>query len=407
MSKRWDTIWINSLAVPCEQGGEMIENAVIAIQNGEIAWIGSGQDLPGTPESLADKVYDAEGCCITPGFIDCHTHLIYAGNRANEFALRLHGMSYTEIAKAGGGIQATVMATRQASEDELFEQSFRRALTLLSGGVTTLEIKSGYGLNWEAELKILKVAQRLEDILPITIQKTFLGAHTLPPEFKNKADGYIDLVCDEMLPQIAAEKLADAVDVFCETIAFNLAQTERVFVAAKQYGLAIKCHAEQLSCSGVAELAARYQALSVDHLEYVSEAGIKAIAQSGTVAVLLPGAFYFLREAKAPPLGWLREYKVPIAIATDCNPGTSPTLSLLLMMNMACTLWCMTPEEVLLGVTKHAAEALGYGKTRGTLSVGKAADLAVWDVKHPNELAYYLGGNPLRQIVSAGLPLME
>lgn len=407
MDKHWDSLWINCRLVPCEQGSDVIEDAVVAIQKGEIAWVGKRHDLNEDPAELSNKVYDAEGCCVTPGLIDCHSHVVYAGNRVNEFDQRLHGKTYAEIAKQGGGIQSTVAATREASEDELYQQSFKRAVTLMMGGVTTLEIKSGYGLNWEAESKMLRVAKRLQDLLPIHIKKTFLGAHTIPSEFKENPDGYVRLVCEEMIPAVAKQQLADAVDVFCETIAFNPAQTERIFETAKKHGLAIKCHAEQLSNSGAATLASRYEALSVDHIEYVSKSDVEQIAKSGTVAVLLPGAYYFLREEKAPPILWLREHGVPMAIASDCNPGTSPVLSMTLMMNMACTLWRMTPEEALLGVTKHAAKALGLEKTHGTIRVGKVADLAIWDVSHPSELAYWIGGNPLRQLVIAGSPLIE
>lgn len=405
MTKKWDAIWVNGLIVTCEQGYGLIDQGAIAIKEGKIAWIGNVLELPNELEDLADSVHDAKGFCITPGLIDCHTHLVYAGNRAYEFELRLEGVSYEEIAKQGGGIQSTVSLTRGASEDELLQQSLKRARTLLAGGVTTMEIKSGYGLDLETELQILRVAKRIGEILPITVSKTFLGAHTVPEEYRNREDAYIDLVCNEMIPAVVEEKLADAVDVFCENIAFNLKQTERVFRAAKKYGLPVKCHAEQLSDSGSAKLAAKYNALSADHLEYISEEGVRAIAESGTVAVLLPGAFYFLRETTLPPIELLRQSQMPVAIATDSNPGTSPILSLLLILNMACTLFRMTPEEALAGVTRHAAKALGLEKTHGSLTVGKVADLAVWDVTHPAELSYYMGNNPLKQLVKAGLTI--
>jgi imidazolonepropionase len=347
-------------------------------------------------------VHDAAGGLLTPGLIDCHTHLVFAGNRANEFEQRLEGVSYEDIARQGGGIQSTVNATRAASEDELFDQSVIRAAALMHTGVTTLEIKSGYGLDWKTEAKILKVAGRIADVLPLTIKRTFLGAHTVPVEFRGKAQEYVDLVCEYMIPRVAEENLADAVDVFCETIAFDLKQTEQVFAAAKQYNLNIKCHGEQLSCSDSAVLAAHYNALSVDHLEFVSEAGINAILTSGTVAVLLPGAFYFLREKQLPPIARMRELGVPMAIASDCNPGTSPALSLTLMMNMACTLFRMTPAEVLQAVTVHAARALGMQATHGSLAVGQAADMAVWKVKTVAELCYYLGNQPLDTLVKSG-----
>lgn len=402
MSKQWDTLWINGLIATCEQGYGLLKNAAIAVKNGKIAWVGTMQDLPSEAETLADTVHDITGCSLTPGLIDCHTHLVYAGNRAHEFEQRLQGVSYEDISRQGGGIQSTVTATRAASQDVLFDQSLKRARSLLASGVTSLEIKSGYGLDWETELKILRVAKCIEEALPLTVSKTFLGAHTVPLEYRGKADAYIDLICNEMIPLVAKEKLADAVDVFCERIAFSLQQTERVFKAATEHGLAIKCHAEQLSDSGSAMLAAKYHAWSVDHLEHLSLQGVKAIAESGTVAVLLPGAFYFLRETHYPPIALLREHQVPIAIATDANPGTSPILSLLLILNMACTLFRLTPEEALMGVTLNAAKALGMDKTHGSLVSGKVADFAIWKVGHPAELAYYMGDSPLQQLVKEG-----
>jgi imidazolonepropionase len=394
MTSKWDALWIN--------GQTTLAETAIGIKDGKIAWIGAMNTLPGQPEALAEVVHDAAGGLLTPGLIDCHTHLVFAGNRANEFEQRLEGVSYEDIAKQGGGIQSTVNATRAASEDELFDQSVIRAAALMHSGVTTLEIKSGYGLDWKTEAKILKVAGRIADVLPLTIKRTFLGAHTVPVEFRGKAQEYVDLVCEYMIPRVAEENLADAVDVFCETIAFDLKQTEQVFAAAKQYNLNIKCHGEQLTCSDSAVLAANYNALSVDHLEFVSEAGINAILTSGTVAVLLPGAFYFLREKQLPPIARMRELGVPMAIASDCNPGTSPALSLTLMMNMACTLFRMTPAEVLQAVTVHAARALGMQGTHGSLTVGQAADMAVWKVKTVAELCYYLGNQPLDTLVKSG-----
>lgn len=400
-NKRWDDVWINCLLASCENNGlpyGLIENAAIAVQDGKIAWLGPMANLP---ENSA-HVHDAAGQCITPGLIDCHTHLVYAGNRYHEFEMRLKGATYEEIARAGGGIRSTVKATRAASEEELLQQSLKRARALIAEGVTTLEIKSGYGLDLATELKILRVAKKIGEILPVTVSVTFLGAHTIPEEFREKADEYIDLVCHEMIPAVAREKSANAVDVFCEKIAFNLEQTKRVFEAAKKYGLGIKCHAEQLSDSGSAALAAQYHALSVDHLEFLSEKSIEAMANAGTVAVLLPGAFYFLREKQKPPIELLRKHRIPMAISTDCNPGTSPISSLLLILNMACTLFGMTPEEALLGVTHHAAKALGLEKTHGTLAAGKTADFVVWDIAHPAELAYQIGLNPCSEIVRAG-----
>lgn len=398
----WDQLWIHGTIARCENAGDLLFNAALAIQDDKIAWVGSMQQLNGDPSQLAKQVIDATGTCLTPGLIDCHTHFIYAGNRANEFEARLQGKTYAEIAADGGGIHATVRATRNASAEELFNDSQRRAYALLQSGVTTLEVKSGYGLDLATEIKMLRVAQDIEKTLPLTIKRTFLGAHAVPQEFHNKADDYVDLVCQEMLPYIAREKLADAVDVFCESIAFDLAQTERIFATAKRYGFAIKCHAEQLSHSGSAELAAHYGALSVDHLEHLSQEGIIAMQAAHSVAVLLPGAFYCLRETVLPPIALLRQHQVPIALASDCNPGTSPILSLPLIMNMACTQFRLTPEEVLQGVTRHAALALGIEATHGTLTQNKIADIAVWQVNHPREIIYYLGDRPLKHLIKAG-----
>jgi imidazolonepropionase len=334
--------------------------------------------------------------------IDCHTHIVYAGTRSDEFEARLNGAAYEEIARRGGGIVSTVRATRAASEQELYEASLRRVHALLAEGVTTLEIKSGYGLDLENERKMLRVARRIGQELPVTVKTTFLGAHALPMEYAGRADDFIDSVCNTMMPALAQEGLVDAVDVFCERIGFSSAQTERVFAKARALGLPVKLHAEQLSDQGGAALAARYGGLSADHLEYLSLDGITAMKDAGTVAVLLPGAFYFLRETKLPPLQALREAGVPVALATDCNPGTSPMTSLLLAMNMACTLFRMTPLEALAGVTIHAASALGMADETGTLEIGKRADLALWAVSSPGEMAYGIGGRPCCEVVSAG-----
>ena len=401
-NKRWDSLWVNGSLATLDDGYGLIKNGAIAVKNGQITWVGEQAELPDLPENLARDVHDLAGRCLTPGLIDCHTHLVYAGNRYHEFELRLQGASYAAIAKAGGGIQSTVTATRAVSSDELFEQSLRRARSLAAEGVTTLEIKSGYGLDLLTELKILRVAKRIGETLPLTVSLTFLGAHALPPEYKEKPGEYIELVCRDMLPVLLQEKLVQQVDVFCENIAFNLAETEQVFKTARAMGLGIKCHAEQLSDLGASSLAANYQALSVDHLEFLSEDGVKALAKSSTVAVLLPGAFYFLRETQLPPIDLLREHGVPIAIATDCNPGTSPVTSLLLMLNMACTLFRLTPVEALQGVTKHAAAALGLSATCGTLVAGKNADFCIWDIEHPAELAFRVGYNPLVSVVKLG-----
>lgn len=401
-TKPWDKIWIHAQIVTCERPGEILQDAAIAVKNGKIVWLGGMNELPQEVSLLADEVYDVTGCCMTPGLIDCHTHLVFGGNRAHEFEQRLNGVSYAEIAQQGGGIMSTVTATRAASEDQLFEQSLPRAQALQHSGVTTVEIKSGYGLDWETELKMLRVARRIGEALPLTVKRTFLGAHTIPKEYKSDPQAYVDLVCEDMLPKIGAEQLADAVDIFCENIAFDLVQTEQVFKAAQQFHLPVKCHGEQLSCSESAILAAKYQALSVDHLEYASQHGIEALAASGTVAVLLPGAFYCLRESQLPPVDLMRKLGVRMAIASDCNPGTSPVMSLLIIMNMACTLFRMTPEEVLSAVTINAAHALGIADEAGSLTVGKNADMAVWRIKNPVELMYYLGSQPLHHLVKSG-----
>lgn len=400
-NKQCSAIWLNGTLVTLNNQNKpygLLEKGAIAVQDDKIIWIGSTDDLPWE----SPRVVDLQGKCLTPGLIDCHTHLVYAGNRSHEFEMRLKGATYEMIAESGGGIRSTVAATRHATEEELFQQSLQRARQACRVGVTTMDIKSGYGLDLATELKILRVAKRLEETLPLSIIKTFLGAHTVPHEFQGRADEYIDYVCDVMLPDIVSKKLVDHVDVFCEKIAFTLQQTERVFQTAQKFGLQIKCHAEQLSNSSSAALAAKYQALSADHLEHLDEAGVKALAKSGTVAVLLPGAFYFLREKQMPPIHLLRKHNVPIAIATDCNPGTSPVSSLLLIINMGCTLFGLTPEEALLGVTKHAAKALGVEKRCGTLEVGKTADFAVWDVKHPAELAYGVGMSECVGVVKEG-----
>jgi imidazolonepropionase len=380
--------------------GWLLDGALLT-EGEQIAWVGREQDL--TPELRRgiDAEHDLGGACVTPGLIDCHTHLVYDGQRAHEFELRLQGASYEQIARAGGGIRSTVAATRAASAEQLYRSANRRLHALLAEGVTTIEIKSGYGLSLEAEARCLQVARQLGANHAVTVRTTYLGAHALPSEYDGSAQDYVDAVC-EWMPQLHAHGLVDAVDVFCENIGFNVQQTRQVFEAAKRLGLAVKLHAEQLSDQGGTQLACEFDALSCDHLEYLSMEGVQALARSGTVAVLLPGAYYFLRETKLPPLNALRAAAVPIAIATDHNPGTSPTLSLLLMLNMACTLFRLTPEEALRGVTVNAARALGLND-RGQLAAGQRADFCVWDVEHPNELAYFFGRNPLRQVVRAGL----
>ena len=396
----WDSLWINLHLATMTDGYGEIRDAAIGVKDGKIAWLGAAADLP--THFMKDVVHDGAGAWVTPGLIDCHTHLVYAGNRSNEFEARLNGVAYEEIARQGGGIISTVTATRAASEDELMQACLPRLKNLLAEGVTTLEIKSGYGLDLETERRILRVARRIGQEFPVRVKTSFLGAHALPPEYAGRADDYIALVCEVMLPALVAEGLVDAVDVFCEKIGFTPAQTERVFQATRAHGLPVKLHAEQLSDQGGAALTARYHGLSADHLEYLSEAGIAAMAENGTVAVLLPGAFYFLRESKYPPLAALREAGVPIALATDCNPGTSPLTSLLLTMNMACTIFRMTPLEALQGITSNAARALGITTQVGTLEVGKIADFVLWNIDRPADLAYFIGGNPIQSKVFSG-----
>ena len=401
----WDTIWINTnlatMAVTGNSYGQ-INNGAIAIKNSRIAWIGLMETLPGKPEALASNVIDATGKWITPGLIDCHTHLVFGGSRVGEFEQRLQGVSYEEISQNGGGIVSTMAATRNASEDELIKAGIPRLSNLIREGCTTVEIKSGYGLETSAELKQLLAARALGAALPVNVQTTFLGAHALPPEFNGRQGDYIEKVIEEMIPAVAENRAADAVDAFCENIGFTVAETEGVFKAAQAHGLPVKLHAEQLSDQGGAALAARFGAMSADHHEFVSEAGIRAMAAAGTVAVLLPGAFYTLRETQLPPIDLFRKHGVSIAIASDFNPGSSPMPSLLLMLNMSCTLFRMTPEEALTGATRNAARALGVDADRGTLEVGKLADLAVWNIEQPAELSYWAAYNPLDMLIQGG-----
>lgn len=397
---RCDRVWVNArLATlsPSRAGLGEVEAGVVAAVDGRIAYAGPAHDAPAFE---AAEMVDCEGRWITPGLIDCHTHLVHGGDRAHEFELRLQGAAYEEIARAGGGIASTVQATRAASEAELTASARRRLDALVVEGATTVEIKSGYGLSTAEEAKMLRAARALGD--RATIVTSFLGAHALPPEFAGDPDGYIDRVCGEMLPALAGEGLADAVDAFCEGIGFTPAQTRRVFEAARAHGLPVKLHAEQLSNLNGAALAAEFGALSADHLEHLDEAGVAAMAKAGTVAVLLPGAFYYLRETKLPPIAALRAAGVPIAIATDCNPGTSPLTSLLLTLNMGATLFRLTVEECLAGVTREAARALGLAAETGSLEAGKRCDLAVWDIERPAELVYRMGFNPLHARVWRG-----
>ncbi|HST27146.1 MAG TPA: imidazolonepropionase [Rudaea sp.] len=405
MNPAWDHLLLDCrLATMADDGAAYgaVDEAALAWKDGVITFAGPQSALPGKPAELAVRVESARGAWITPGLIDCHTHLVFAGNRAEEFEMRLNGASYEDIARAGGGIVSTVTKTRAASEDELFAQSLPRALALRADGVTTLEIKSGYGLNLETEMKMLRVARRIGTELGITVRTTFLGAHALPPEFAGRQSDYVDEVCVRMLPAIAREGLADAIDAFCEGIAFTPSEVRRVFEEARALGLRVKLHADQLSDLGGAALAAEFGALSADHLEYTNEEGVRAMAASGSVAVMLPAAFYVLRETKLPPLAQFREHGVPLAVASDVNPGTSPLMSLRGAMNMACTLFRMTPEEALRGVTVNAARALGLDD-RGTLEAGKRADFVVWDVDHPAELSYWMGGNFAQRVIAGGL----
>ncbi len=393
-----DVLWRNA-RLALMTGADTVEDGLIACRDGTIVYAGSAADAP---RFRSAKTVDCGGRWITPGLIDCHTHLIHAGDRAREFELRLAGASYEEIARAGGGIVSTMQATRAASEAELVESALPRLDALIAEGVTTIEIKSGYGLSADDELKMLRAARRLGEVRPVTVKTSLLAAHALPPEFAGDADAYIAHVCDVIIPAAAQAGLADAVDGFCETIGFTAGQIERVFQAAKAHALPVKLHAEQLSNSHGAALAARYHALSADHLEYLDDAGIAALAAAGTVAVLLPGAYYFTREAQPPPIGKLRAAGVPMALATDCNPGTSPLTSLLLAMNMGATLFRLTVAECLAGVTREAARALGMLDQVGTIEAGKACDLAIWNIGRPAELVYRIGANPLHQRIRRG-----
>lgn len=377
----------------------LVERGALAFEKGVIAWTGAEAELP---EEFYDwPKEDLGGCLVTPGLIDCHTHVVFGGNRAREFEMRLEGATYEEVARAGGGIVSTVRSTRAASEEALLEQALPRVDALIAEGVTTLEIKSGYGLDLKTELRMLRTARKIGDVRPVEIRTSFLGAHAVPPEYKERADTYLDEICLPALEAAHEAGLVDAVDGFCEGIAFSPDQIARVFDRARQLNLPVKLHAEQLSDLGGAELAASYGALSADHLEYLSGNGVEALARSGSVAVLLPGAFYTLRETQLPPVDLLRANNVPIALATDCNPGSSPLASLLLTLNMGCTLFRMTPEEALAGVTREAAKALGLSD-RGTLETGKRADLAIWNVSHPAELSYRIGFNPLQKRIFGG-----
>lgn len=385
-----DSLWLGATLVTLRGGRyEIIDDGALAVSGGRIVWLGPRQQLP---DIAATRTTDFGGGIITPGLIDCHTHLVFGGDRSAEFEQRLNGVSYAEIAAAGGGILATVKATRQASPARLLDDARSRLRPLLAEGVTTVEIKSGYGLDVDNELKMLNVIRELGQTMPVQVVATCLAAHAIPPEYAGQPQAWITEVCQTLLPQVARAQLADAVDAFCEHLAFSPAQVGQVFDAAQALGLPVKLHAEQLSSLHGSALAARFGALSADHLEYATEQDVAAMASAGTVAVLLPGAYYLLRETRCPPVDLLRRYGVPMAIATDCNPGTSPALSLRLMLNMACTLFGLTPEEALASVTIHAARALGLGDSQGSLECGKVADFVHWPVAHPAELVYWLGG---------------
>ena len=401
----WDCLWLDvsaaTLAASASDYG-FIPDAALAITGESISWVGPRAALPGTPDRLARRLESGAGRCLTPGLIDCHTHVVFGGDRALDLELRTQGKSYADIAAAGGGIRSTVARTQSLSVEELAHTALPRARALIADGVTTLEIKSGYGLDVETELKMLRAIRLIADTLDVEVVPTLLALHALPPEYSADRAGYVDLVCRELIPAAAAERLAVAVDVFCETIAFTVPECARALEAARTHGLKVKVHADQLSDMGAARLAAEFGALSADHLEYTSDDGVRAMAASGTVAVLLPGAYLVLKETRRPPTARLRDARVPVALATDCNPGTSPCTSLSLMLPLGCALFGMTPEEALVGVTRNAARALGLDATRGTLESGKRADLALWNVAHPRELSYWLGGTRCSAVIRGG-----
>jgi imidazolonepropionase len=398
----WDLLLTDARVATMRDGDVAygaIEDGAVAFSEGTIAWVGPQSELP---NNSAGETRSLSRQWITPALIDCHTHLVFGGDRATEFERRLLGASYEDIALSGGGIMSTVRATRAESHDQLFESALQRARALVFDGVATIEIKSGYGLDIDNEIKMLEVARRIGDETELTIKTTLLAAHTIPTEFDNNAEGYIDFICEQLLPVVAERGLADAVDAYCESIAFTPEQVARVFTRAQELGLPIKLHADQLSDFGGAELAAKFDALSADHLEHASASGIRALSQAGTIAVLLPGAFVTLNQEQVPPIDEMRAHNVSIAVATDCNPGTSPLTSVRESMALASRVFGLTPEESLAGTTRVAARALGLGEDRGTLEIGKRADVAVWNVEHPRDLSYWLGTQPLSSLFIAG-----
>ncbi len=398
---KWDTLIINANIATMAEGADtygMIENGAVGILNGAIEWLGTTAGITNSIDHVAEQVIDAQGCLLTPGLIDCHTHLVFAGNRSDEFEQRLNGVSYEHIAKNGGGILSTVKATRHADFEELYQQSLPRLQALMSEGVTTVEIKSGYGLDFETELKMLRVAKKLGHDNGISVKTTLLAAHAVPPEYKDKADDYVDVICQHIIPQMASLKIADCVDAFCEGIGFSYAQTKKVFDAASRWGLPVKLHADQLSDLKGAALVAEYSGLSADHVEYTNINSVKAMAEAGTVAVLLPYAFYMLKETQLPPIDAFRKFHVPMAISTDCNPGTAPSSSLLTSMNKACIAFSLTPAEVMAGVTRNAALALGIDQEVGSIEFGKKADMVLWNCKQPADLCYWQGMNRVKHI---------
>ncbi|MDB5040574.1 MAG: hutI [Candidatus Eremiobacteraeota bacterium] len=403
----YETIWYNASLATMTPGGApygTIRDGAIAARDGRIAWVGARAELPDAPERLAERAIDAGGGWITPGLVDPHTHLVFGGDRVADFERRVAGESYVAAAAGGSGILHTVSMTRTADEATLLRDALRRVRTMIAHGTTTLEIKSGYGLDVETEMRLLRVARRIGSELGISVRTTYLGAHVVPPEYAQRRDEYLALICDVVLPRVAAEGLADAVDVFCDAIAFSPAETARVLEAAQRLGLAVKVHADQIADTGAAAVAARFHALSADHLERTGDEGVRLLAEAGTVAVLLPGAYHYLRETVKPPVDALRAHGVPIALATDCNPGTSPVLTLPTAMNLGCVLFGLSPEEALAAVTRNAARALGLND-RGELRAGARCDLALWNAASPAELSYWLGGSPCAGTVIAGRPL--